>query len=57
MAQLDMRLTGDQEVKRSIPTSLGNILLWRLITEYFLVILSLPLSQEWQLSISGKRMH
>ena len=35
----------------------GNILSWRLIMKYFLrVILSLPLIQEGQLSVSGERM-
>ena len=57
MAQLDARPTGDQEVAGSIPTGLGNILLWRYDHEIFsTVILSLPLIQEEQLSVSGKRM-
>ena len=46
------RPTGDQEVAGSTPAEVGNILLWRLIT----VILSLPLIQEGQLSVSGERM-
>ena len=59
VAQSDACLTGDQEVAGSIPTWSGNIPSWRLIMKYFLVstvILSLPLIQEGQLSVSGKRM-
>ena len=47
------------EIRRSRvqpPAEVGNILSWRLIMKYFLVILSLPLIQEGQLSVSGKRM-
>ena len=44
------RPTGDQEVAGSTPAEVGNILSWRLI------ILSLPLIQEGQLSVSGERM-
>ena len=55
VAQLDARPTGDQEVAGSTPAEVGNILLWRLIMKY-MVILSLPLIQEGQLSVSGKRM-
>ena len=51
-----MRLTGDQEVIGWIPTGSSNILLWRLIMKYFLVILPLPLIQVGQLSVSGERM-
>ena len=47
--------TGDQEVAGSTPTEVGNILSWRLIMKY-IVILSLPLIQEGQLSVSGERM-
>ena len=36
MAQLDARLTGDQEVAGSTPAKVGNILSWRLIVKYFL---------------------
>ena len=65
------RPTGDQEVAGSTPAEVGNILSWRLIMKYFLrsfspleidheifstVILSLPLIQEGQLSVSGERM-
>ena len=50
------RPTGDQ-VAGSTPAEVGNILSWRLIIEIFsIVILSLPLIQEGQLSVSGKRM-
>ena len=49
--------TGDQEVAGSTPAEVGNILSWRLIMKYiFTVILSLPLIQEGQLSVSGERM-
>ena len=47
--------TGDQEVAGSTPAKVGNILSWRLIMKY-IVILSLPLIQEGQLSVSGERM-
>ena len=51
------RATGDQEVTGSTPAEVGNILSWRLIVKYFsTVILSLPLIQEGQLSVSGERM-
>ena len=51
------RPTGDQEVAGSTPAEVGNILSWRLIMKYFLrSILSLPLIQEGQLSVSGERM-
>ena len=53
-AQMDARLTGDQKVAGSTPTEVGNILSWRFDHEiFFMVILSLPLTQEWQLSVSG----
>ena len=52
MAQLDARPTGDQEVADLIPAGVGNI-----DHEIFsTVILSLPLIQEGQLSVSGERM-
>ena len=39
------------------PTQVCNVLSWRLIMKWFFrVILSLPLIQEGQLSVSGKRM-
>ena len=51
------RPTGDQEVAGSTPIEVGNILSWRLIMKFFsTVILSLPLIQEGQLSVSGERM-
>ena len=57
IAQMDAHPTGDQEVAGSTPTEVGNILSWRLIMKYFsTVILSLPLIQEGQLSVSGERM-
>ena len=52
---LDARSTGDQEV--AVRHSFGNILSWRSDHEIFsTIILSLPLIQEGQLSVSGKRM-
>ena len=56
VAQLDACPTEDQEVVGSTPAEVGNILSWRLIMKYFLVILSLRLIQEGQLSVSGERM-
>ena len=51
------RLTGDQEVAGSTPAEVGNILSWKLIVKIFsAVILSLPLIQEGQLSVSGEGM-
>ena len=52
------RPTGDQEVVGSTPAEVGNILSWRLIVKYLFstVILSLPLIQEGQLSVSGESM-
>ena len=57
MAQLDARPTGDQDVAGSTSAEVGNILLWRFDHEIFsTAILSLPLIQEGQLSVSGERM-
>ena len=57
VAQLNARLTGDQEVAGSTPTEVSNILSWRFDFEIFsTVILSLPLIQEGQLSVSGERL-
>ena len=56
LSGLDACPTGDQEVAGLTSAEVCNILLQRLIMKYFLVILSLPLIQEGQLSISGKRM-
>ena len=54
------RPTGEQGVAGSTPTEVGNILLWTFFRgdrEIFsMVILSLPLIQEGQLSVSGERM-
>ena len=47
--------TGDQEVAGSTPAEVGKIFSMRLII-FSMVILSLPLIQEGQLSVSGKRM-
>ena len=53
--EVDVHLTGDQKVMGS--TRVGNILSWRFELEIFSkVILSLPLIQEGQLSVSGERM-
>ena len=57
MGELDGRPSGDQEVVGLIPAGSGNNLSWRLIMKYFLVIFSLPLIQEGQLSGSGERMY
>ena len=52
-----MHPTGDQEVVGLTPVGAGNILLWRFGHKIFsTVILSLPLIQEGQLSVSGVRM-
>ena len=51
------RPTGDQEVAGSTPAEVGNILSVKIDHEIFsTVILSLPLIQEGQLSVSGERM-
>ena len=51
------RPTGDQEVAGSTPAEVGNILFVEIDHEIFsTVILSLPLIQEGQLSVSGERM-
>ena len=55
VAQLDGP-TSDQEIAGSTPAEVGNILSWRLIEIFSTVILSLPLIQEGQLSVSGERM-
>ena len=57
VAQLDVRLTGDQEVVGSTRWGVGNILSWRFDHEIFSkVMLSLQLIQEGQLSVSSERM-
>ena len=56
MVQLDARPTGDQEVAGS-NSRVGNVLSSRFDHEILsTVILSLPLIQERQLSVSGERM-
>ena len=58
VAQLDARPTGDQEIAGSAPAEVGIILSWEIDHEIFsTVILSLPLIQEGQLSVSGERMY
>ena len=57
MVQLDVRPTGDQEVGGSTTPLSRQILSWRLDHEIFsTVILSFPLIQGGQLSVSGDRM-
>ena len=57
VAQLDARPTDDQEVASSNPAGSANILFRRFDHEMFAtVILSLPLIQGGQLSVSGERM-
>ena len=52
-----MRLIGDLEVAGLNPAGLATFFHGDLIMKYFsAVILSLPLIQEGQLSVSGKRM-
>ena len=52
------RPTEDQEVSGSTPAEVGNILKFVEIDHeiFSTVILSLPLIQEGQLSVSGERM-
>ena len=51
------RPTGDQEVAGSTPADVGNILSWIFDHEIFSVVIpSLLLIQEGQLSISGESM-
>ena len=54
MAQLDAHLTGDQKVAGSTPA--GSAAFFRDHEIFSTVILSLPLIQERQLSVSGERM-
>ena len=56
MVQLDARLTGDQEITGLIPAGSSNILSWIDHEIVSLIIFSLLLIQEGQLSVSGKRM-
>ena len=57
VAQLDACPTCDQEVGGFDHCRVGTILSWGFDNEIFsMVILSLPLIQEGQLSVSGERM-
>ena len=57
MAQLNARLTGDQEVVGSTPRRGRQHSFMEIDREVFsMVILSLLLIQEGQLSVSGERM-
>ena len=57
MDQWDAHPTGDREVAGSTPRRVGSIFSWRFAHEIFSMgILSLPLIQEGQLSVSGERM-
>ena len=58
MAQLDARPTDDREVVGSTPAGRAdNTLSWRFDHEIFsTIIISLPLIQEGQLSVSGERI-
>ena len=56
VALLAAHLTDDQEVAGSTPARSAVFFCGDLITKYFPVILSLPLIQKGQLSVSGKRI-
>ena len=57
MAQSDVCPTGDQEVAGSVPARSSNISFVEMDHEMFsTIIVSLPLIQEGQLSVSGERM-
>ena len=57
MAHSDAHSTDDQDVVGSIPSGSGNISFMEIDHEIVSkVILSLPLIQKGQLSVSGKRM-
>ena len=56
MAQLDARSTGDQEVAGSTPPGHQHSFLEIDYEIFSTVILSLPLIEEGQLSVSGERM-
>ena len=56
VAQLDACLTGDQEVAGSTPPSRQHSFMEIDHEIFSMVILSLPLIQEGQLSVSGERM-
>ena len=48
--------TGDQKVAGSTPAEVGNIFVEIDHEIFSMIILSLPLIQEGQLSVSGERM-
>ena len=56
VAQLDARPTGYQEVAGSTPPGRQNSFMVIDYEIFSMVILSIPLIQEGQLSVSGKRM-
>ena len=56
MAQLDARPTGDQEVVGSIPAESATFFVEIDHEIFSTVIISLPLIQEWHVSVSGERM-
>ena len=57
MAQLDARRTGDQEVAGSVPAGSRQHSVMEIDHEiFYMVILSLLLIQEGQLSVSGQKM-
>ena len=57
VAQLDARQTGDQKIAGSIPRQVRQPSSVEIHHEIFsTIILSLPLIQEGQLSVSGKRL-
>ena len=55
MDQSDARPIVDQEVAGSVLAGPGNILSW-ILKKISTVILSISLTQEGQLSVSGERM-
>ena len=57
VAQLDARLTDDQEVASSTPAGPAmSTLSWRLIMKYILWSFTLLLTEEGHLPVSGERM-
>ena len=56
MAQLDAHSTGDQEVAGSTPACWQHSIMEIDHEIFSVVILSLPLIQEGQLSVSGERV-
>ena len=56
VTQLDAHLTGDQEVVGLTPAGSANFFMEIDHEIFSMVILSLPLIQEGQLSVSGKRL-